>query len=65
VDAETERLRSLGVSFETEPATYPGFGIRAAHFRDPDGNLIEIIELLAPSEWSQSLRDEENRFQRA
>lgn len=64
VDAEAERLRALGVALETEPTTYPGFGIRAAHLRDPDGNLIEINELLPPDEWSQSLHEEERRYQR-
>ncbi|MDQ3380416.1 MAG: VOC family protein [Actinomycetota bacterium] len=65
VDGETKRLRSLGVAFETEPTSYPGFGIRAAHFRDPDGNLIEINELLPSNEWSETLRGEEDRLQRA
>lgn len=37
-----------GAAFETEPTTYRGWGIRAAHLRDPDGNLIEINELLPP-----------------
>lgn len=63
--AEAARLRALGVAFETEPTAYPGFGIRAAHLRDPDGNLIEINELLPPEEWSESLREEEERFERA
>jgi lactoylglutathione lyase len=62
VNAETERLQALGVAFETEPTAYPGFGIRAAHLRDPDGNLIEINELLPAEEWSQDLREEEERF---
>ena len=63
VDAETDRLRALGVAFETEPTTYRGWGIRAAHLRDPDGNLIEINELLAPDEWSQDLREEQARYE--
>jgi hypothetical protein len=58
-----DRSRSTtGVAFETEPTAYPGFGIRAAHLRDPDGNLIEINELLPAEEWSQDLREEEERF---
>jgi len=63
VDAEAERLRASGVEFETAPTTYPGWGIRAAHLRDPDGNLIEINELLSPELWSQDLRDEQARYQ--
>ena len=62
VVAEAARLQALGVAFETEPTAYPGFGIRAAHLRDPDRNLIEINELLPPEEWSDSLRQEEERF---
>ena len=65
VDAETKRLRAYGAAFETEPTTYPGWGIRAAHLRDPDGNLIEINELLPPEEWSQDLREEQDRYQRS
>jgi len=65
VDAETERLRALGVAFEAEPRTYPGWGIRATHLRDPDGNLIEINELLPPEEWSQDLREEQGRYRRS
>ena len=65
VDAETERLRALGAAFETEPTTYPGWGIRAAHLRDPDGNLIEINELLPAEEWSQDLREEQARYRRS
>jgi catechol 2,3-dioxygenase-like lactoylglutathione lyase family enzyme len=42
VDAEYERLRSLGVEFDMPP-TDAEAGIRLAFFRDPDGNRIEII----------------------
>ena len=30
----------------TEPEDRPGWGIRTAHFRDPDGHLFEIIQYL-------------------
>lgn len=65
VDAEAERLHASGVAFETEPTTYPGWGIRAAHLRDPDGTLIEINELLAPEQWSEDLREEQARYERS
>src|SRR5690606_5973988 len=48
VDAAAEELRLRGVEFVTEPTDFDGWGIRAAHFRDPDGNLIEINEELRP-----------------
>ena len=42
VDAEYERLRTLGLHFPAgEPITYD-FGIRNFYVADPEGNLIEI-----------------------
>ncbi len=35
-------LRARGVALAAEPQDRPEWGIRTAHFRDPDGNLIEI-----------------------
>lgn len=43
VEAEYERLKSLGVEFDMPP-TEAESGIRLAFFRDPDGNRIEIIK---------------------
>lgn len=42
VDAALHQLRDRGVTFITEPLNRPAWGIRTVHFRDPDGNLIEI-----------------------
>ena len=42
VDAACEELKRKGVQLVSRLADHPGWGIRAAHFRDPDGNLIEI-----------------------
>lgn len=47
VDAAYERLRERGVEFVAAPADRPDWMIRTAHFRDPDGNLIEINHPLA------------------
>ena len=47
VDAEYELLRSQGVNFIAEPHDQPDWGIRVAHFRDPDGTLIEVNHSLA------------------
>lgn len=47
VDAEHERLRSRGVVFLAPPVDRPGWGERTAHFRDPDGNLIELNHSLS------------------
>jgi catechol 2,3-dioxygenase-like lactoylglutathione lyase family enzyme len=42
VDAAFDHLVKKKVPPVTEPADRPEWGIRTAHFRDPDGNLIEI-----------------------
>lgn len=42
VDAAATGLAAQGVSLVTEPQDRPAWMIRTAHFRDPDGNLIEI-----------------------
>ncbi len=42
VDEAYRRLRDKGVTFINAPTDRPAWGIRAAHFRDPDGNLLEI-----------------------
>lgn len=46
VDAVYARLRARGVAFAGAPANQDAWGIRAAHFRDPDGNLLEIFSPL-------------------
>jgi catechol 2,3-dioxygenase-like lactoylglutathione lyase family enzyme len=62
VDAELTRLRSHGVEIVNDATSYAGWGIRAAHVRDPDGNLIELNQPLAREEWLPELRAEEERF---
>ena len=44
VESVDETCRELQekIEFVTEPHDRPDWGIRVAHFRDPDGNLIEI-----------------------
>ena len=42
VDGFCEHLREKGVALITEPTDHSDWGIRTAHFRDPDGNLIEV-----------------------
>jgi lactoylglutathione lyase len=46
VDVAYQELTAKGVAFVTQPMDRPHWGIRTAHFRDPDGNLIEINEPL-------------------
>ena len=42
VDKTYIKLTEKGIVFVSKPKNYQGWGIRAAHFRDPAGNLIEI-----------------------
>lgn len=42
VDQAFKELESRGVRFIMAPRTHEDWGVRAAHLRDPNGNLIEI-----------------------
>lgn len=46
VDNAVRELEGRGVRFVTQPTDQPGWGIRVAHFRDPDGNLVELYTSL-------------------
>lgn len=46
VEAACEALKRSGVGLVTEPTDRTGWGIRTAHFRDPEGNLIELNQPL-------------------
>jgi catechol 2,3-dioxygenase-like lactoylglutathione lyase family enzyme len=46
VDALYAKLKGSGVEFTGAPVDQPAWGIRAAHFRDPDGNLLEVFSPL-------------------
>lgn len=48
IDAEYERLTAAGVKFNCPPK-FEGGPIRATYGRDPDGNLIEIQQILDPN----------------
>lgn len=42
--ADVELLENLGATFFAGITDRPGWGIRTAHLRDPDGNVIEMYE---------------------
>ena len=42
--AESERLKSRGVTFTRDASEDPGFGI-VATFLDPDGNLCQLMQI--------------------
>ena len=47
VDAVYETLKAEGVTFLRPPTDQP-WGLRTAHFADPEGNLWEINQSIAP-----------------
>ncbi|MBK8019931.1 MAG: VOC family protein [Chloroflexi bacterium] len=49
VDQAVQSLQGKGVSFIAMPTDRPDWGMRTAHFRDPDGNLLEIFHPLPMS----------------
>lgn len=49
VDATVEELRANDVGILVEPTDRPDWGVRAAQFRDPDGNLVELYTHLPES----------------
>lgn len=52
IDAEYERLSAAGMTFHRPPPTLDEIGgsgaLRAIYGRDPDGNIIELQEVLEP-----------------
>ena len=42
VDTAVRDLRARGAVFITEPHDQAEWGLRVAHLRDPDGNLLEL-----------------------
>lgn len=46
VDAVYEELSGKGLEFVASPTTREEMGGRTAHLRDPDGNLIELYEMI-------------------
>jgi lactoylglutathione lyase len=62
LDATVTKLREQGGQFVSEPKDQPNWGIRTAHLRDPEGNLIEINSPMSTTEWSEELREEASEF---
>ena len=51
IDAEYERLSASGMTFHAPPPTVDEMGharLRAIYARDPDGNIVELQEVLDP-----------------
>jgi glyoxylase I family protein len=47
VDGEYERLRAAGMTFHCPPQNL-GTALRTTYGRDPDGNVVELQEVLEP-----------------
>ena len=56
IDAEHARLSALGMRFHAAPTPREGMGgrLRACYGRDPEGNVIELIEILS-KDWPAPL----------
>lgn len=48
LDAEYERLKAAGMTFHCPPQDL-GMDVRTTYGRDPDGNVIELQEVLNPA----------------
>nr|WP_319265119.1 VOC family protein [uncultured Draconibacterium sp.] len=55
VDTSFKELTKKGVKFVNKPSDMSGWGLRVAHFRDPEENLIEIWSELDKDKWDQEL----------
>jgi catechol 2,3-dioxygenase-like lactoylglutathione lyase family enzyme len=64
VDDKVKELQSKGINFITQPTDMPGWGIRVAHFRDLENNLIEIYTELPKDKWDQHLINDEKEFKK-
>jgi catechol 2,3-dioxygenase-like lactoylglutathione lyase family enzyme len=62
IDSTYFELRDRGAAFVTDPTSHPDWGIRTAHLRDPDGNLIEINSPIPHEQWDPELQDEAARY---
>lgn len=56
VDEVYYDLSKKNVDFITPPTDQPDWGIRVAHLRDPEGNLIEFASELPTEKYSDDLK---------
>jgi catechol 2,3-dioxygenase-like lactoylglutathione lyase family enzyme len=61
LDARVDALATRGVAFLAPPRDMPDWGIRVAHLRDPDGNLLELYEDLPKDRWREQLQEEDTQ----
>ncbi len=49
LDAEYQRLSDAGMRFHCAPIDAGEVGVRAVYGRDPDGNVVELLEVTDPA----------------
>jgi lactoylglutathione lyase len=64
LDAFASEAKCAGLTLVTEPKDMPDWGIRTFHLRDPDGNLVEVFSHLTKAQWSNGLRETDERQKR-
>ena len=62
LDSSVAALKTRGAQFVLDITERPDWGIRAAHLRDPEGNLIELNSPLPQEQWADELADEAQRY---
>ncbi|MCU0509565.1 MAG: VOC family protein [Anaerolineae bacterium] len=62
LDSTVGVLKARGAQFVADLTDRPDWGIRTAHLRDPDGNLIELNSPLPREQWADELADEAQRY---
>jgi lactoylglutathione lyase len=65
VNAEVQRIRQQGVEFVLGPKDFPGWGYRGAYLRDPDGHLVELFTGLPEEQWTEGLREADEKYKPA
>ena len=62
LDSTVQALKVRGADIVADLQDRPDWGIRTAHVRDPEGNLIELNSPLTDSQWSVEQVDEAERY---
>ena len=62
LEQTVKSLEAKGVRIVAPVQDRPHWGIRTAHLRDPDGNLIELYEGLPKEKWSPELVDMNKKY---
>ncbi|GAB3799223.1 VOC family protein [Virgibacillus kimchii] len=63
LEKTVKKMKERGGYMETAIQNRPLWGIRTAHIRDPDDNLIELITKMDEKEWDESLKKEHQKYE--